>query len=494
MGQSFSVHDHFLHRVERIPRLGWGLSVDVYSPDLFELIRSFNGENGRPSYLEVFRATSRALKAVRAYDTSLPLAYHGEGIWITEPGFTSASFFQDEITEVACHLGILQSPWFTHECATKQMVGYSFGTYLPPLYTAESAEIIADNIRTVQERMDQAVPAGQKYGPLFLLELPPLTYFMAGTISVPEFFRRITDRVACGLVLDIGHLWTVFRYSGVMQSMSLEDFVERFLGEFPMQRVVEIHCAGLASHSSSVPGLHDSGMPDWLDAHAAPIPSLALSMLEHVLAHPCLINLRGVALEVDTKPIHSIVREFREVSRRFGTMVEQVMTNASDSKGILHEHEVFPSSTWQHKLEVRQRLEESYVRYAQVVSGQIEPTGAEWMLVREDPAGLERYLREYLPHEILHWGGALEDMFPQTCRALSKCGVALHDFVAWWFRSPRPMDRPYDFFLLKIDRFLEFVTACAPDLLCDAEREAHLLRSGYANANDEVHPMMESAR
>lgn len=494
MGQCLSTGDHFADRIKRIPRLGLGLSVDVYSPDLFELIRSFKGEAVRPSYLEIFRATPRALKTLRAYDTTLPLSYHGEGMWITEPGFTSTTFFQEEIAEVASHLRILQSPWLNHECATKQIAGYSFGTYLPPLYTVDSADIVADNIRSVQEQLDQGVPETQKYGPLFLLELPPLTYFMAGTISVTEFFRRITDRVACGLVLDIGHLWTVFRYSGGMTSTSLEAFVERFLDEFPMERVVEIHIAGLASHGLIVAGQHDRESPDWLDAHAAPIPSLVLSVLERVLAHPRLIHLRGVALEVDTKPISLIVKEFREVKGRFGTVVKQVMTNASESNGILREHEDLPSSMLQHGAKVRQRLYEAYVRYAHVVSGQVPPTGPEWKQVREDPSGLERYIEEYLPHEILHWGGDLEDMFPQTCHALRERGVLLDDFVSWWVRSPSQMNRSYDFFLLKIDRMVEFIAARAPELSREAEREAHLLRSGYAEANDEVHPMMEPVR
>ena len=42
-------------------------------------------------------------------------------------------------------------------------------------------------------------------------------------------------------------------------------------------------------------------------------------MLEQVLAHPNLVSLRAVALEVDTKPIEMIVEEYAETVRRFSS-------------------------------------------------------------------------------------------------------------------------------------------------------------------------------
>ncbi|WP_455245822.1 multinuclear nonheme iron-dependent oxidase, partial [Petrachloros mirabilis] len=487
MGQSRSVEHRFMYRLERIPALGLGLSVDVYSPDLFELIRSFEGRTYHPSYLEIFRATPKALQAVRAQDMALPLPYHGEGLWVTQPNFASTSFFEQELDGVAEELAILRSPWLNHECATKQMAGYTFGTYLPPLYTVESAKVVADNIRLVQERLDQADLAENVFGPLFLLELPPLTYFMAGTISIPQFFRFVTDQVECGLVLDIGHLWSVYRYSQAKNEISLEAFVERFLNEFPLERVVEIHVAGLACHESLSGRDEEGGMPEWLDAHAAPIRPVSLSMLEQVLAHPHLVSLRAVALEVDTKPIGNIIKEFENVSDRFGATIRRVTTSQHEVTGL--ENKKYEESTLEPLMggdSVRTRLQEDYSRYAKVVSGQIPPVGPEWKDVRRDSKGLDRYIREYLPYEILHWGGDIAEMFPDTCAGLRKEGVALDDIVFWWFHAAEALERPYDFFLLKIDRVLGFVAARAPQLLAKAKEEAQLLQLGYAEANDAV--------
>jgi len=479
--------------MEGIPRLGLGLSVDVYSPDLFELMDRFLSQEHRPAYLEIFRATATALQSVRLHLPAIPLAYHGEGLWITQPDFTAHAFVEKELDDVASQLAILKSPWLNHECATKQMAGYSFGTYLPPLYTTESARVVADNISSVQERMDRGSRPGA-FGPLFLLEMPPLTYFMAGTMSVPQYFGLVTQMVPCGLVLDIGHLWTVYRYTAARRQSSLEQYVEQFLDEFPMERVVEVHVAGLAQHEAAVPRRSPDIDLEWIDAHAAPIQSVSWTMLEQVLAHPRLVNLRGVALEVDTKPIDRIVEEFHEASLRFVPMIRHGLSNGSTSiYSVPKRAQPCPEEHLVSEVH-RQRLQADYARYAQIISGQRPPTGPEWQEVAEDSDGLDRYIHDYMPQEILHWGGDITEMFPQTCRAMREKGVSLEEFVPWWFQIARPVDRPYDFFLLKIDRMLEFVAERAPAVLKQAEREADALRTGYADANDVARPIMEPTR
>jgi hypothetical protein len=97
---------------------------------------------------------------------------------------------------------------------------------------------------------------------------------------------------------------------------------------------------------------------------------------------------------------------------------------------------------------------------------------------------LDLYRSVYLPYEILHWGGKVEDMFVESCRRLRQRGVSLDGFVAFWFREPRPLSDIYDFFLLKVDRFVEFVHEVAPELQGIAEREAEELRCAYRFANE----------
>jgi uncharacterized protein (UPF0276 family) len=491
MPDSDFVQQDFQRRLRNIPPLGMGLSVDVYSPDLFELVKRLREQGLQPSYLEIFKAPATALRTVRQAVPDIPLAYHGEGLWITQPDVQESRFFQQDVGETVTQLNSIQSLWLNHECAMKQMAGYSFGTYLPPLYTKLSAEVVAVNITTVQQAMDRQSAREDGTAPLFLLEMPPLTYFSAGTMPIPHFFRSVTALVPCGLVLDIGHLWTVYRYTGACQRVSLEQFVGEFLDEFPLERVVEIHVAGLACHESIGEVKGGEGLPEWIDAHAAPIPSILFTMLEQVLAHQDLVSLRGVALEVDTKPIEVIVDEYGAAVRRFSFLIRQTM-----ARGAVVEQSMEPAP---HQVSVqapacqsdRQQLRDQYARYAQIISGQAPMTGPEWQDTAAEPAGITRYRTSYVPHEILHWGGDLAEMFPQTCLVLAKRGICLTEFVAFWFRSPRPLTQSYDFFLLKIEWFLEFVTERAPEARVCVEQEGDMLRLAYAQANEVVEPVME---
>ena len=494
MPDSDFVQQDFQRRLSPIPPLGMGLSVDVYSPNLFELVNRLRERGLQPGYLEVFKATTTALTTVRQAVPDMPLAYHGEGLWITQPDVQSSPFFQQDVGETVTQLNSIHSLWLNHECAMKQMAGYSFGTYVPPLYTRLSAEVVAENIAAVQQAMDQRGRRADGTAPLFLLEMPPLTYFSAGTIPIPHFFRLITALAPCGLVLDIGHLWTAYRYTAACRQVSLERFVGAFLDEFPLERVVEIHVAGLACHESAGEPKRGEGLPEWIDAHAAPIPAILFAMLEQVLAHSNLVSLRAVALEVDTKPIEMIVEEYAEAVRRFSLLVQQTMarrTAVEQSMGLMPRPVSVQEPVCQSD---RQQLRDDYARYAQIISGQAPIMGIEWQETTAEATGLTRYRESYLPHEILHWGGDLEEMFPQTCRALAEQGICLTEFVPFWFRSPRPLTHSYDFFLLKIEQFLEFVTERAPDARACAEQEGDMLRLAYAQANEVDEPVMEMER
>ncbi len=494
MPDSGFVQQDFRRRLRNIPSLGMGLSVDVYSPNLFELVNRLKEQGLQPGYLEVFKATTTALSTVRQALPDLSLAYHGEGLWITQPDVQASPFFQADVDEMVMQLNSIQSVWLNHECAMKQMAGYSFGTYVPPLYTRLSAEVVAANIAAVQQMMDRQGRQVHEAAPLFLLEMPPLTYFSAGTIPIPHFFRLVAGAVPCGLVLDIGHLWTVYRYTTACRLMSLERFVGEFLEEFPLERVVEIHIAGLAYHESVGEPKRGEGLPEWIDAHAAPIPSMLFTMLEQVLAHSNLVSLRAVALEVDTKPIEMIVGEYAEAVRRFSSVVQRTMARGTPEEQAM-DLAPHPASTQMPVSQSdRQQLRDEYTRYAQIISGQVPVAGLEWQEAAVEATGMTRYRTVYLPYEILHWGGDLAEMFPQTCRGLADRGVCLTEFIAFWFRSPRPLTHSYDFFLLKIDRFLEFVTERALDLQGCAHQECDILRQAYAEANEVVEPVMDMER
>src|SRR4029079_10530919 len=90
----------FQRRLRKIPTQGMGLSVDVYTPDLFELVNRFKEEGLQLGYLEVFKATTTALATVLRAMPDIPLAYHGEGLWITQPDVQASPFFQQDVDEI----------------------------------------------------------------------------------------------------------------------------------------------------------------------------------------------------------------------------------------------------------------------------------------------------------------------------------------------------------------------------------------------------------
>jgi uncharacterized protein (UPF0276 family) len=481
------VEVEFSRRLEQIPVHGLGLSVDVYSPDLLSLLGVLRGRQAPPSYLEIFRAAPSALAVVRGQVSDSLLTYHGEGLWLTQPESVADPLFAQEVHEVAGHLRTLGSAWLNHECATKYIAGYSYGTYLPPLYTESSAAVVAWNTMAMQELLDRHCRLATGGTPLVLLEMPPLTYFVAGTLTVSAFFRLVTQMAACGLVLDIGHLWTVFRYSGAWRTASLSQFIGDFLDTFPMDRVVEIHVAGLAIHESNlaapsgIAGAKAGGeFPAWTDAHAAPIPPVLFEILDVVLSHPRLTALRGLALEVDTKPIPLIVDEFIRFSERYAW----VKSRMKQVRMVSLEGEALPLPRPQIPIALRHALGEDYDRYARVVTGRVEPEGPEWSQHTACIDDLDTYRSIYLPYEILTWGGEVKTMFPDTCDRLVAQGVPLSRFVSFWFSRPQPVSGPYDFFLVKISRFLEFVRDAAPESIGLAEREAEALRHAYDLANE----------
>ena len=487
-----TIAQEFFSRLARIPTHGLGLSVDVYSPNLFDLLDALRARHVPYRYLEIFKASPSALAEVRRRVPQVPLAYHAEGLWLTQPDWRSRNITQDEIAEVASHLATLGCYWMNHECASKQMAGVSFGTYLPPLFIAASAAVTATHAVHLQQTLDESKQFAGRHEPLVLLEIPPLTYFAFGDLPVTEFFQQIADRAPCGFVFDLGHVWTYYRYSPAWRDQSVADFLADFLDAFPLDRVVEIHIAGLALHECDAAPSGESPYHSeplrWLDAHHAPIPDVLWDMLDQVLSHPRLRSLKGVALEVDTKTISHIVDELTYAHARFGDRLNTLFDDhaAASISERAEPYAAFRTRSPDVSEESLDALRSAYDRYARVASGRIAQSEATLPSLWMEPGNLGLYRRVYLPHEILTWGGDVRQMFPDTCRQLVDRGIDVSMFVEFWFRQPCVLDESYDFFRLKLDRFPEFVRDVLPEAAATAAGEAEELRNAYASACDAV--------
>lgn len=476
------IHREFLRRAGRIPFLGVGLSVDVYSPDIFALNEELRQQQIPIAYLELFHAAPEALEVVQTKFSHLPLAYHAEGLWFAQPDWETKYFAQRRLEAAARNLRILKSPWVNQECATKEMAGFAFGTYLPPLFTQASAETTACHAWKAQQALDHYDWGRQKEAPLLLLECPPLSYFSMGDVSYADFFSMLAAMAPCGLVLDLGHVWTVYRYTGAWRRQSLFDFFDTFLEQFPLERVIQIHIAGLACHPN-IPNRkvsqHERNPPLWIDAHEASVPEELFDLLVRVVQEPRLMNLKGIALEVDNKRISLICQEIRTLIEK----VDPVMTplpQGWESVAVFQpipetpERDRTTSTKVGHLLNNQNHHYVEFIRSAMSHRPKVEREYEEEGLEESD-----YYFAQFLPYEILSWGGDVREMFPQACRLLDQQAIPLNRFVDFWFAYARTSAMEYDFFLLKIRMFVDFLEHVLPCAHSIVKQEADLLAQGY---------------
>ena len=307
-----------------------------------------------------------------------------------------------------------------------------------------------------------------------------------GEMPYAEFFSNITAKAPCGLVLDLGHVWTVYRYSGAWRKQSLEAFFEDFLEQFPLERVIQIHIAGLDCHPhilTQVGSERYKNPPDWIDAHEASIPDELLMLLAWVIREPRLLNLKGIALEVDNKQIPLICREMKTVLKIVESFVPVPArvpspdTNLQSAASCRVENVEPPQET-------RDVLIRQYREYMalvnEVLSGRLD-VPSQWDT--EMNKGLHLYANKYLPYEILSWGGDVRVMFPNACAILDQYGISLKQFVQFWFAHPRSSESEYDFFLLKIEVFVEFIEQVFPAASSLVRQEAEFLAQGYRLAS-----------
>jgi uncharacterized protein (UPF0276 family) len=231
-------------------RSSWGLgapSVGVgFKPEHFEAIVDTRPQLGffevhAENYMGAGGAPHRRLDAIRE---RYPLSLHGVGLSIGSPGPLDQAHLQRlaavakrfEPALVSEHLA-----WSTHE-------GAFFNDLLPLPYTAETLARVAEHIHEVQNAL----------GRRMLLENPS-TYvvFAESTWAETDFLREIARRTGCGLLLDVNNVF--------VSAVNHGHDPDRYLADFPLSAVGEIHLAGYAEDTD------EAGLPLLIDAHNSPI-------------------------------------------------------------------------------------------------------------------------------------------------------------------------------------------------------------------------------
>ncbi|MBV8106264.1 MAG: DUF692 domain-containing protein [Hyphomicrobiales bacterium] len=214
--------EHFAAVLEERPDLGF---FEVHA-------ENYMGAGGPPH---------RRLEAIRE---RYPLSLHGVGLSIGSPGSLDCAHLarlarvaeRYEPAVVSEHLA-----WSTHD-------GAFLNDLLPLPYTEETLERVCEHIDLVQTTL----------GRTMLLENPS-TYvaFAETTMRETNFLGEIVRRTGCGLLLDVNNIFVSATNHG------FDPY--RYLADFPLAAVGEIHLAGCADDRD------DAGFPLLIDAHDSPV-------------------------------------------------------------------------------------------------------------------------------------------------------------------------------------------------------------------------------
>lgn len=126
---------------------------------------------------------------------------------------------------------LYDTPWVAEhfQCLHTEDGAYNLNYVFPPLYTEEFLARFVANATALQARLDQ---------PLVMENIPGFFDVAASQMPEPVWLRRFFDATGTGFLLDLPHVWLEAHYRGVAPAA--------WLGEFPLEHVVELHVAGVA--------------------------------------------------------------------------------------------------------------------------------------------------------------------------------------------------------------------------------------------------------
>ena len=163
-----------------------------------------------------------------------------------------------------------RSDWVAEhfQCLHTEDGSRSLDYVFPPLYTEEFLRRFVANARVLREALG---------APLVMENIPGFFSVAHAQMSEAEFLRRFFDETGCGFLLDVPHLWLEAHYRGLN--------AREFVRGFPLEKVVEIHVAGVEED-------RDLGGP-WI-APTPPTPEILELALEIAERVP---NLRAVTVD-----------------------------------------------------------------------------------------------------------------------------------------------------------------------------------------------------
>ncbi|HWG90596.1 MAG TPA: DUF692 domain-containing protein [Candidatus Thermoplasmatota archaeon] len=265
----------------KLPFLGAGLG---YRFEIHDFIAEQKDHLG---FLEVMPehvldSPPEARRLIEAMAKQYPMVTHAVSVSIGSAEGPDETFLRKmrDVSEA------VSAPWASdHLCFTKTK-GRNLGQLVPVPYTDETLDVLVRNVKTAQRLLGI---------PFALENVTRYFTYKEEQYSEPEFFRRLTEEAGCFILLDVTNVWNNARNVGVP--------VERYLRDFPLDRVIHLHLAGVHEDGERV-----------LDTHAAPIPEAVWEMTEEVLRQ-APVKALVIERDDDFGDLGQLAGEVRRASR-----------------------------------------------------------------------------------------------------------------------------------------------------------------------------------
>ena len=279
--------ERFSSRVQRLPRLGVGISTEFGAAraglDIVALRRA------RPelvAFLEVGADLDRGIDCDTAawVAAGWPTTYHFLDVNLEEPEDVDDAW----VHGVAALARSIGAAWLCGDGGLWHIGPRErgHGTLLPPILCAESADAMAESVCSLRER------SGFEVFP----ENPPSHVFV-GDLHLLDYFARVADRGDTGVVLDAAHLAIYQHVAGLPPTTGLDGF--------PLDRVVEMHVAGATAFTHAG--------RTFLDDDHSPSPlAQTWEIVEAVVERAP--NLRAIVYECERNPVDSVLAGFERLA------------------------------------------------------------------------------------------------------------------------------------------------------------------------------------
>lgn len=285
-----SVMTTFAQRVERLPRLGVGLSgeFDIASKGI-DVCRMKERHPELVHFYEYGGDLERGLDdGVRRWAAAgLPATWHFLDINLEE----RLDLDRRWLTQTKELAGEIGASWLCGD-AGRWHFGLrerGHGMLMPPILSRESALETAESIVQIEAET----------GMFCLPENPPAVIYL-GDLHILEYFALVAERADCGLLLDCAHL-AIFQQTRNLPPLAALD-------NFPLDRVVEMHVAGGAyAEVAGYNYIEDNHSPE-------PLPA-TWEILEYAV--PRAKNLKAVVFECERNAPEETLEVFARLNSIF---------------------------------------------------------------------------------------------------------------------------------------------------------------------------------